>query len=174
MQHTKWNIDHKTVLPISLRPKYINDRNEIGHLEIDSIVGRRNEYESIISIVDRCTRKIWLIKAEYKQEYYIDRLIYNYIIKNDIKVKSITTDNGIEFTYNQAEIKKEHPMDTLLNSLNIKHHKIRPRTPEHNGKVERSHRNDNERFYSYLKFYSFLFHIIDTYTHKNNFFQKSY
>jgi len=33
-------------------------------------------------------------------------------------------------------------MDTLLNSLNIKHHKIRPRTPEHNGKVERSYRND--------------------------------
>ena len=28
------------------------------------------------------------------------------------------------------------------------HYKIRPRTPEHNGKVERSHRNDNERFYS--------------------------
>ena len=59
---------------------------------------------------------------------------------------------GIE--RNQAEIKKEHPMDTLLNSLNIKHHKIRPRTPEHNGKVERSHRNDNERFYSWLTFYS--------------------
>ena len=39
--------------------------------------------------------------------------------------------------------------------LEIKHHKIRPRTPEHNGKLERSHRNDNERFYSYLKFYSF-------------------
>ena len=46
-------------------------------------------------------------------------------------------------------------MDTLLNRLKIKHYKIRPRTPEHNGKVERSHRNDNERFYSYLKFYSF-------------------
>ena len=45
-------------------------------------------------------------------------------------------------------------MDTLLNRLKIKHYKIRPRTPEHNGKVERSHRNDNERFYSYLKFYS--------------------
>ena len=70
------------------------------------------------------------------------------------KAKEIQTDNGIEFTYNQAEIKKEHPMDTLLNSLNIKHHKIRPRTPEHNGKVERSHRNDNERFYSWLTFYS--------------------
>ena len=45
-------------------------------------------------------------------------------------------------------------MDTLLKKLGIRHYKIRPRTPEHNGKVERSHRNDNERFYSYLKFYS--------------------
>ena len=30
-----------------------------------------------------------------------------------------------------------------------------PRTPRHNGKVERSHRNDNERFYKYLSFYSY-------------------
>lgn len=97
INHVKWNIDHKTVLPISLRPKHIEDRKEIGHLEIDSIVGKRNEYDSIISIVDRCTRKIWLIKAEYKNEYYIDRLIYNYIIKEEIEVKSITVDNGIEF-----------------------------------------------------------------------------
>ncbi|MDD8049565.1 MAG: IS481 family transposase, partial [Thomasclavelia sp.] len=26
--------------------------------------------------------------------------------------------------------------------------------PRHNGKVERSHRNDNERFYSFMSFYS--------------------
>ncbi len=71
------------------------------------------------------------------------------------KPKEIQTDNGPEFSFNQAKIKKIHPMDKLLGELEIKHHKIRPRTPEHNGKVERSHRNDNERFYSYLKFYSF-------------------
>jgi transposase InsO family protein len=71
------------------------------------------------------------------------------------KTKEIQTDNGAEFTYNKADIKKEHPMEKLLKELEIRHHKIRPRTPEHNGKVERSHRNDNERFYSYLKFYSF-------------------
>lgn len=70
------------------------------------------------------------------------------------KPKEIQTDNGVEFTYNRADIKKEHPLDKLLKELGIKHHKIQPRTPEHNGKVERSHRNDNERFYSYLKFYS--------------------
>lgn len=47
-----------------------------------------------------------------------------------------------------------HPLDALCISQNIYHHKIRPRTPRHNGKVERSHRNDNERFYNYLRFYS--------------------
>ena len=98
MTHTKWNFDNKTVLPISLRPKYINKRDEPGHLEIDSILGKRNEQDSLISIVDRCTRRLWLIKADYKNEYYIDKLIYNYIIKNEIEVKSITVDNGLEFS----------------------------------------------------------------------------
>ena len=86
MRHTKWNFDNKTVLPISLRPKYINKRDELGHLEIDSILGKRNEYDSIISIVDRCSRKVWLIKAKYE-----------FIIRNEILVRSITVDNGLEF-----------------------------------------------------------------------------
>ena len=66
------------------------------------------------------------------------------------KPKTIQTDNGTELSYNQAKVKKEYPMDTLLKELEIRHYKIRP---EYNGKVETSHRNDNERFYSYLKFY---------------------
>ena len=97
MNHTILNMHHKTVLPISLRPKYINKRDELGHLEIDSILGKKNEYDSIISIVDRCSRRVWLVKAEYKNEYYIDKIIYEFILKNEIKVKSITVDNGLEF-----------------------------------------------------------------------------
>ena len=97
MNHTIWNMNNKTVLPIRLRPKYIEYRKEPGHLEIDSILGKKNEQSSIISIVDRCTRKLWLIKSQYKNEYYTDKLIYEYIIENGISVKSITTDNGLEF-----------------------------------------------------------------------------
>lgn len=70
------------------------------------------------------------------------------------KPKEVQTDNGIEFTYNQSKIKKLHLLDELCIKENIYHHKIKSRTPRHNGKVERSHRNDNERFYNYLKFYS--------------------
>ena len=69
--------------------------------------------------------------------------------------KIIQTDNGIEFTYNKENIKKEHPLDTFCKQNSITHKLIKPRTPRHNGKVERSHRNDNNRFYAFLKFYSF-------------------
>lgn len=70
------------------------------------------------------------------------------------KPEEIQTDNGTEFTYNREKIKVIHPMDEFCINNGIYHHKIRPRTPRHNGKVERSHRNDNERFYSFLTFYS--------------------
>ena len=70
------------------------------------------------------------------------------------KPEEIQTDNGTEFTYNKERIKVLHPMDEFCINNNIYHHRIRPRTPKHNGKVERSHRNDNERFYSFLSFYS--------------------
>lgn len=66
----------------------------------------------------------------------------------------IQTDNGSEFT-NTSKTSRIHIFDRLCRQLHIEHKLIRPRTPWHNGKVERSHRSDQERFYNYLKFYSF-------------------
>ena len=45
--------------------------------------------------------------------------------------------------------------EKTLIQLNIRHKLIKPYTPKHNGKVERSHRKDNEEFYAIHKFYSF-------------------
>jgi transposase InsO family protein len=73
------------------------------------------------------------------------------------KPETVQTDNGQEFTY-IFEVKnklKVHLFDLECRKLGIQHKRIRPRTPRHNGKVERSHRSDNERFYKFLKFYSF-------------------
>jgi transposase InsO family protein len=66
----------------------------------------------------------------------------------------IQTDNGAEFTY-LSKTKRIHPFDVFCSKYNIAHKLIRPRTPWHNGKVERSHRNDQERFYNFLSFYSY-------------------
>lgn len=67
----------------------------------------------------------------------------------------IQTDNGSEFTNIKKPNQKEpkiHALDILLNKLNIKHQLIRAYTPRQNGKVERSHRSDQESFYNHLKF----------------------
>ena len=45
--------------------------------------------------------------------------------------------------------------EQTLQKLGIRHKLIRPYTPRHNGKVERSHRKDNEEFYALHSFYSF-------------------
>ncbi|MCD8358253.1 MAG: integrase core domain-containing protein, partial [Oscillospiraceae bacterium] len=64
------------------------------------------------------------------------------------------TDNGGE-SMHTGKTKRMHPLDVLYSRLHIIHKTIRPRTPWHNGKVERSHRRDQERFYNYLSFYSY-------------------
>ena len=41
-----------------------------------------------------------------------------------------------------------------LEENEIKYHRIRVATPRHNGKVERQHRIDEQRFYSKMRMYS--------------------
>ena len=105
--------------------------------------------------IDEASRERFLHWYEEHTEQNTVDFVKRCIKYYGYKPEEIQTDNGKEFSYNRSDIRKEHPMSKLVNILGIRHHKIRPRTPEHNGKVERSHRNDNERFYSYLKFYSF-------------------
>ena len=77
-------------------------------------------------------------------------------VKCLIRYKSqiIQTDNGFEFTY-PKDYNRIHPFNRFCESIGIEQKPIRPRTPWHNGKVERSHRNDQERFCNFLNFYSF-------------------
>lgn len=46
-------------------------------------------------------------------------------------------------------------LDLWCEQHNCIHKLIKPMTPRHNGKVERSHRKDNEYFYATHKFYDF-------------------
>ena len=68
------------------------------------------------------------------------------------KIQTIQTDNGTEFTYKYISETEECPFDEALRELGIAHKLIPPRTPWHNGKVERSHRNDQRYFYDWETF----------------------
>lgn len=67
-------------------------------------------------------------------------------------IQTIQTDNGTEFTYKYISDTELCPFDKALQAANIAHVLIPPRTPWHNGKVERSHRNDQRYFYDWEKF----------------------
>ena len=68
------------------------------------------------------------------------------------KIQTIQTDNGTEFTYKFISDTVECPFDKALRKLRIGHKLIPSRTPWHNGKVERSHRNDQRYFYEWETF----------------------
>ena len=76
--------------------------------------------------------------------------------RRGIQVECVQTDNGFEFTNRFSNSKRD--LQTLFEKtaadLGIRHKLIRPYTPRHNGKVERSHREDHKRFYSCHDFYS--------------------
>lgn len=73
----------------------------------------------------------------------------------DFKVECVQTDNGLEFTKRLIKDNDLTLFEQKLQENNIKHKLIKPYTPRHNGKVERSHRKDNEYFYANHTFYSF-------------------
>jgi len=71
-----------------------------------------------------------------------------------LEINTIQTDNGPEFVNNQVETKEQTIFEKTLESLGINHRRTRPYSPWQNGKVERSHKIDGERFYSRNEFSS--------------------
>jgi hypothetical protein len=72
------------------------------------------------------------------------------------RIRAIKTDNGANFTNRYTGYLKSsepmNPIDVLCQKLNIIHYLIDPGKPAQNGKVERSHRTDQEMFYNRRKF----------------------
>ena len=117
-------------------------------------VGELNDKFYQYTMFEEASRERFIYPYKEQSSYSTVDFVKRAIVYFRYKPETIQTDNGSEFTY-IMKTDKIHPLDTLLNSLNINHKLIKPRTPRHNGKVERSHRNDQQRFYSYLRFYSY-------------------
>ena len=99
--------------------------------------------------IDEFTRKRVLWASKEHSTYASMQFIEIIKRKFEFKIECIQTDNGFEFTnrLNRHMKWKKTLFEQKLEELGIKHKLIRPRTPRHNGKVERSHRKDQERFY---------------------------
>ena len=94
-------------------------------------------------------------QSTYSSSDFLRRLTAWYA-RRGIRVECVQTENGSEFTNRFSGSKRDLPtlFEQTAAELGIRHKLIRPYTPRHNGKVERSHREDQKRFYSCHTFYS--------------------
>ena len=96
--------------------------------------------------------------STYTSSEFAKRIVKYFKEQYDIEIKTIQTDNGFEFTnrlsWNSFLKNKKTMFEKTLEKLGIEYKVIKPYTPKQNGRVERSHRKDQERFYYNRVFYS--------------------
>lgn len=137
-----------------------------GALQVDTkyVQKENGEYMYQFTAIDECSRVRFMGASMFKgaegaRKFLVRALEFYENI--GVKVWRVQTDNGTEFTLPKNDFTQrayiegealEHVFTAECNERGIKHRLIKPRSPELNGKVERSHRIDNERFYSKWKF----------------------
>jgi hypothetical protein len=141
---------------------------EPGFLQIDTKIvekdGETGQKLVQFTAIDECSRVRFLSGSLFKSATaaceFLRKAVAFYASLG-VTVVRAQTDHGTEFTLpgNEATQNSYARGDTeeaqftlLCEELGITHRLIAVRTPQLNGKVERSHRTDEERFYSRFKF----------------------
>jgi IS30 family transposase len=115
----------KNRVSIHDRPDHINTRSEVGHYECDLIFNDGSQSQNICTLIERITRKAFLIFNKNKLAKTVMDSLIKRINDEGLIVKSITFDNGTEFA--------DH---TRLNSLKIDTYFCDPGTPSQKGAIE--------------------------------------
>ena len=94
-------------------------------------------------------------QSTYSSSEFLKKVVQQFQ-KLGVKIECVQTDNGFEFTnrFSNSQKDKLTLFEKTAQELGIRHKLIRPYTPRHNGKVERSHREDQRLFYDSHSFYS--------------------
>jgi len=132
---------------------------DVKHVPAACLVGEaKGEKFYQYTAIDEFSRLRYLEAFEELSTYSSAVFLKNamaFFKKHGFTIRCVQTDNGTEFTRRFSNGKLTL-FEQELENYGIHHKLIRPFTPRHNGKVERSHRKDNEYFYAVKSFYSFL------------------
>jgi len=146
---------------------------DIKYVPSSCLVGdARDQHFYQITAIDEFSRLRYLEAVQEKSTFSTSEFLKNLVRFFPFPIHCVQTDNGLEFTNRFSSSKKDKP--TLFEETAIRlgiHHKlIRPYTPRHNGKVERSHWEDQKRFYNKHTFFSFpdFKHQLDVYRYRSN------
>ena len=81
---------------ISTRPSFIERRRQVGHWEIDTVMGAGNTH-CIMTLVERATGYLLITKLRSRNAGELARTASQLIQRHPGKFKTITADNGTEF-----------------------------------------------------------------------------
>ncbi len=122
------------------------DVKEVPYNCLRGAVRRDGKHLYQWTAIDECTRIRFVYGFEEHTPENSVKFLNMIVNVFPFKIQTIQTDNGTEFTYKYISETEKCPFEKRLENLKIKHVLIPPRTPWHNGKVERSHRNDQRYF----------------------------
>ena len=150
-----------------IKYKYIRAERQPGELlEIDvkyvpgRIAGKRYFQYTAIDTASR-----WRYLSVYDEQTSFHSIVFlkDVMDRFKYKIQAIKTDNGSIFTNyylgtnkrSDISVKTLHALDEFCTRNNIVHYLIDPGKPAQNGTVERSHREDQQKFYEQNRFKSF-------------------
>lgn len=84
-------------IDITHRPDIVNKRLRIGDWEVDSVIGSLHK-SSIVTLVERVSRYTSIIKVDSKEADGVADAIVDKCKKAKLLIKTITGDNGLEFS----------------------------------------------------------------------------
>lgn len=147
---------------VQMDVKYVPRQCLVGAL------GSKKLYQ--YTAIDECTRWRHVAIFDELSTYNSVEFLHQLTERFPFEIECIQTDNGSEFTSRYHNPGHASAFEAELAELDIRHKLIAPATPRHNGKVERSHRTDQERFYTDNKFFSikYLNEQIGRYLHQSN------
>lgn len=89
---------------IDTRPVAIEDRQEVGHWEGDTVMGAAGERACLLTLVERSTGFALVVKLPHRTVRAVNRATVEVIRTSGLPFKTITWDNGTEFHgYRQIE-----------------------------------------------------------------------
>jgi len=149
-----------------IKYRYIRAERKPGELvEIDVkyVPGRiKDQRYYQYTAIDTASRWRFMKIYEEQSNYHSIIFLEEVVKRFPHRVEAVKTDNGFVFTnlytgtYKRADLlpRRPHSFDRCCHRNNIIHYLIDRGKPQQNGTVERSHREDQEKFYEKNKFRS--------------------
>lgn len=147
-----------------LKYKYIKvplQQGELVEVDIKYVPQKLNEMQYYqFTAIDCASRWRYLKIYDDCSNYDSIDFLKELLRVAPFRIRAIKTDNGSNFTNRYTGYSKSsdplnpriHTFDIICQQYNVIHYLIDPGKPAQNGKVERSHREDQEKFYERNRF----------------------